>query len=124
MINKSDLKQKLDIKKIRSFGNYKVKLSALKNKGIKALEEAVFKLVYKKGIKKEDMLFLSQKQDGALKKINESISSVRQYLKNNYSLDFINLALKESLDDLGRISGEIFSQEILEDIFSNFCIGK
>ncbi|MDP2924633.1 MAG: tRNA uridine-5-carboxymethylaminomethyl(34) synthesis GTPase MnmE [Candidatus Omnitrophota bacterium] len=123
-INKVDLKQRLRAKDIFSFSGFKVKLSALRNRGIKDLEQAVFKVVYKKGIKKEDMIFLSHYQFQVLKTTKEAVSGARQYLEKEYPIDFVNLALKESLDNLGKISGEVFSQELIENIFSNFCIGK
>jgi tRNA modification GTPase len=124
VINKSDLKQKLSLKDISQIGDFKVKLSALKKKGIEVLEEAVFKTVYKKGINKEDIIFLERTQKTILEKVTENIFRASQFIESGYPLDFLNLSLKEALYDLGRLSGEVFCEEIIESIFSNFCIGK
>jgi tRNA modification GTPase len=124
VINKSDLKQKLRLKDIAALGKYKVKLSALKKKGIRDLERVIFNLVYKKGVNKEDIIFLGTWQRQALSQARENICSAQNFLKDSHPLDFVNLSLKEAMDNLSRLSGEVYSEEIIEDIFRNFCIGK
>ena len=63
-------------------------------------------------------------QQQILKRAKEKITEAGEYLENNYTIDFVGFVLKECLDDLGKLTGEVFCQEILETIFSNFCIGK
>jgi tRNA modification GTPase len=124
VVNKSDLKQKLCLKNIATFGNYKVKLSALKKKGIKDLEQAIFNLVYKKGIRKEDIIFLGAWQRQALRRAQENICAALKFLQDGHPADFVNLSLNEAVVNLSRLSGEVYSEDIIEDIFSKFCIGK
>lgn len=124
VINKTDLIQHLDLKKVVKSGRIVVKMSALKNKGLKSLEKAVFKLVYKKGVGRENIIFLSNYQRQILKKIKLSFRQIDKFLKEDRTIDFINIELKACLDNLGRLSGQVFSEEILDSIFSNFCIGK
>ena len=45
-------------------------------------------------------------------------------MEKGYTIDFINFALKESLDNLAKLSGQVLADEVLHSIFSNFCIGK
>ncbi|MCP4652912.1 MAG: tRNA uridine-5-carboxymethylaminomethyl(34) synthesis GTPase MnmE [Candidatus Omnitrophica bacterium] len=120
-INKSDLKQKINLKAIKG---RKVRLSALRNKGIKDLEEAVHKAVYKDGISRQDMIFLSQHQSKMLKEAKSHISQACDFFDQGYTVDFTATALKNCLDSLGALSGDVLSQDILKSIFSNFCIGK
>ena len=124
IINKSDLTQKIQLDKLASFSVSKIKISALCDKGLKKLEEAVFKIVYKKGIKREDAIFLSQYQKQSLEAARKSILAAYQYMEKGYTVDFINFSLKESLDNLAKLSGKVLADEVLHDIFSNFCIGK
>jgi tRNA modification GTPase len=56
----------------------------------------------------------------ALAKANQAA----EFMAQRDSFDLVNIALKNALDCLARLSGEVLSQEILEEIFSNFCIGK
>jgi len=132
VINKADLTQRLNLKKVsKAFVADElrpvpavVKMSALKSKGLKDLEKAVYGVVYKKGVERENIIFLSQYQRQILKELGAGLSRIKAFLEEGRTIDFINIELKICLDNLGRISGEVFSEEILESIFSNFCIGK
>lgn len=124
VINKIDLFQRLDLKKASNISKVKIRMSALKNIGLKDLENAIYSKIYEVGIDRENLIFLNQYQHEILKKAKENISQIEEFSKNHYTVDFINLALKECLDNLGRLSGEVFCEEVLESIFSKFCIGK
>jgi tRNA modification GTPase len=122
VINKIDLKQKLKLDRFKSVP--KVYLSALKNIGIKDLEDSIFKMIYKEGLDRENLLFLNNFQKEILKKIKGELEQTKKFLEENYPIDFINFSLKECLDQLRKLTGEVMCEEILENIFSNFCIGK
>ena len=124
VLNKIDLKKKIKDKDLKSFNGFKVKISALKNIGIGDLEKAVFKTVYSEGLDRDNIIFLNQYQQKVLKSARDKIIQANNYMNNGHTLDFVNLSLRESLNDLARLTGEVFSEEILESIFSNFCIGK
>ena len=124
VINKTDLKQKLDKQKLKKYAKTVVPMSALKSKGISALEEAVFNSVYKKGFKRKDIIFLNKYQKQLLEKIRDNVACALDYLETGHTIDFVSFSLKEAIDDLGKLSGEVVPQEVLTDIFSNFCIGK
>jgi len=124
VINKSDLIQRLNLKKIPKAEGAIVKMSALNSKGLGDLEDAVYRKVYREGVDRESIVFLSQYQRQILGKLSSSLNQIKIFLKEARQIDFINIELKMCLDDLGRLSGEVFSEEILESIFSNFCIGK
>ncbi|MCM8787374.1 MAG: tRNA uridine-5-carboxymethylaminomethyl(34) synthesis GTPase MnmE [Candidatus Omnitrophica bacterium] len=124
VINKIDLEQKLTIS-----NNFKklgpiVRISALKNIGIEKLQNTIKKLVYKKGINLKNSFILNAYQLEILKNLRKKIEDVINFLEKNYTIDFVILALKEAIEDLGKLAGEIVSEDILKDIFSKFCIGK
>ena len=124
VINKADLTQRLDLKKIPNPSGAIVKMSALKSKGLGDLEDAVYRKVYREGVDRESIVFLSQYQRQILGKLGSSLNQIKVFLKESRPIDFINIELKVCLDNLGRLSGEVFSEEILKSIFSQFCIGK
>jgi len=124
VINKSDLTQRLNLKKIPKAGGAIVKMSTLKSRGLGGLEDAVYRKVYREGVDRESIIFLSQYQRQILGKLGSSLNQIKVFLKESRPIDFINIELKICLDNLGRLSGEVFSEEILKSIFSNFCIGK
>jgi len=124
VINKSDLTQRLNLKKIPKTEGVIVRMSSLKGRGLGSLENAVYKKVYNQGVDRESIVFLSQYQRQALAKLGISLDKIKVFLKESRPIDFINIELKICLDNLGKLSGEVFSEEILKSIFSNFCIGK
>ena len=124
VINKSDLSQRLNFKKIPEASGRIVKMSSLKGKDLGDLEDALYRKVYKQGVDRESIVFLSQYQRQILAKLGASLNQIKAFLEESRPIDFINIELKICLDNLGRLSGEVFSSEILKSIFSNFCIGK
>tara|TARA_B100000315_G_C14588069_1_gene594230 strand:+ start:2705 stop:4111 length:1407 start_codon:yes stop_codon:yes gene_type:complete len=124
VINKIDLPGKLDLRILTKLKARVVKMSALKNIGLAAFERAVSESVYRVNGKEEDLIFLSHLQEKILKDISKDFQEISNLIKKGYTLDFINLILKNSLNNIGKITGEVFSEEVLESIFSQFCIGK
>lgn len=124
VINKSDLKQKIDLNVIKDIKCCKVNLSALKSEGIKKLEEAIVKTAYKNGTRRKDLIFLNTYQNEVFKKALNSIIDAESFLSSGRQIDSVNFSLKMSLEAIGRLTGEVFCEELLESIFSQFCIGK
>ncbi|MCK9614598.1 MAG: tRNA uridine-5-carboxymethylaminomethyl(34) synthesis GTPase MnmE [Candidatus Omnitrophica bacterium] len=124
IINKSDLKQKLNLKNVSRLKGFRVKLSALKKEGIEHLEEAIVKVAAQFGSKREDLVFLNKYQSEILKDVYKDIQEAQIYLSQGREVDLVNLSLKNALDNLGKLTGEVFCEELLENIFSQFCIGK
>ena len=120
VINKIDLERKIQLNSLE----FKpiVYLSALKNIGIKKLEDVLFKNIYKR--EPIDGIFLSNYQIEILKKIKDILDESLKYIDRKESIDFVNLLLKEAFQEFGKITGEVLCEEVLENIFSNFCIGK
>ena len=58
--------------------------------------------------------------ENGLKNINEAIKAVN----NNLPIDIISISIKQTLEDLGKITGANVSEDIINEIFSKFCLGK
>jgi len=102
-----------------------INISALTGKGFKELEEEIKKRIGAEKIEISDSVVIdSERQknliDEALKALSNSIVSI----KEDMPLDLIAVDIKEALDNLGEITGEITSSDILELMFSKFCVGK
>lgn len=124
VINKIDRPRKLKLGGIPEFRGCKVRYSALKNIGLIDLENAIYNSVCAKGLDSRDIVFLNQFQRQVLENSRNGILAAQKFLEEGYTIDFANLALAQAQDDLGKLSGEVLCDEILENIFSNFCIGK
>ncbi|MFH1504855.1 MAG: tRNA uridine-5-carboxymethylaminomethyl(34) synthesis GTPase MnmE [Candidatus Omnitrophota bacterium] len=124
VINKADLPQKISLKDIPKIKAKIVKISALKNSSLNKFETAIYKSIHCSGIDRENIVFLNQYQRQNLQDLKDELEKIQVFLKQGYTFDFVNLSLKNCMDSLAKLTGEVFSEEILESIFSNFCIGK
>jgi tRNA modification GTPase len=124
VVSKADLKQQINTKQLAKIKAKKVSLSVKTNKGINDLEKAIHSCVFRKGINRSDVIYLNRYQQDLINHCARKIFEALDYLGKGYTIDFVNFVLKESVDSLAKLTGEVFSQEIMEDIFSKFCIGK
>ena len=123
--NKIDLPCRIDKRQLESLGKPLVRISALKGIGIDRLEKAVFNAIYKKGLNREDsFVILAKWQAQVLGDILSHLVEAERFIDKGFTLDFVSFALKDTLDDLSKLSGERIDEDILNSIFSNFCIGK
>ena len=123
VINKNDLEKKLDINKI-SFTNI-VETNTNTMEGIKALKEEIKKLFQLEKVKTKDYTYLTNaRQISLAKRSYQSLEEAEKSLENNLPIDMIEIDLKETFDLLGEIIGETYSEEILDHLFANFCVGK
>jgi len=127
-INKMDLKEKIDSKRIRErfAGRTIVKVSAKNGDGIDNLLEKIADEIVSDHAanEEEDVVITSERHFGLLVRSAEALVSAGKEIDNNASPEFIAIHLKEALGQLGRIVGEVTTDDLLNEIFSRFCIGK
>lgn len=125
VINKIDLKSNIDKDKIRKRFNRIVEISAKKMMNIELLEEQIADLVYKGEIRDCEAVIVSNlRHIEAISKAQKLIANTLNSLDNKLSLEFIAQDIKEALGFLDDIVGKRFSEDLLDKIFSEFCIGK
>lgn len=123
VVNKNDLEKKinLDSKKLKDI----VYTNTNTTEGIKSLKEKIVELFQLESIKSKDYTYLTNaRQISLAKKAYQSLHDAEEGLKNDLPIDMIEIDLKESFDLLGEIIGETYSDEILDHLFANFCVGK
>lgn len=76
------------------------------------------------GLDQQQLILSNARHYGALCRADESLQRVLQGLTSGVSQDFIAMDIRQSLRELGEITGEITTDDLLGNIFSNFCIGK
>ena len=72
----------------------------------------------------DDMIITNVRQKEILEKSSVQIKQAISLLKNNGGFEFAAVDLRQALDSLSEITGETVSEDILNTIFANFCIGK
>lgn len=122
LVNKNDLESKIDYSTLPS--NI-IKISINNNEGIDELKTRIIELFNLGKLETEDLTYLSDARsiallEKSLEKINDSISSI----KNNEPIDIVELSIKESWNLLGEIIGETYTDELIDELFSRFCLGK
>ena len=125
VINKSDLRQKIEREKILKAFENNVDISARRLKNIDLLEKKITGLIYKGAIIKPESVMVSNlRHIQLLLKVQKSIAQIQKSLDNKLSVEFIAHDAREALGFLDDILGKRFSVDLLDKIFLEFCIGK
>ena len=127
VVNKIDLVQQLpeDALKAAMPDETIVRISALKRRGIQNLIEALEETALSGGLPHEGEVVLTNvRHHQIVIEAEAHLKSVAATLKKEMSQEFIAVDLRGALDSLGRITGQVTTEDILNRIFSQFCIGK
>ncbi|MBE6152189.1 MAG: tRNA uridine-5-carboxymethylaminomethyl(34) synthesis GTPase MnmE [Firmicutes bacterium] len=121
LINKTDLASKLNRDVLKNY----IEISVLDNKGIDCLKEKILELFNLEKIETKDLSYLSDARSIALlKKAYQSIKSAKEGIDNSFPVDMVEIDIKECWDLLGEIIGETYQEELINQLFSQFCLGK
>ncbi|MCW9714326.1 tRNA uridine-5-carboxymethylaminomethyl(34) synthesis GTPase MnmE [Aliifodinibius salicampi] len=105
--------------------DYDLKISALEGEKIEELKKLMKqRALENKEYDSSSLLVTSSRHRDALQKAQENVRSAIQALEQGMTGDFLAIDLRAALKDLGTITGEITTEDILDSIFSRFCIGK
>jgi len=126
VINKIDLPQKINREKIDKGSKVKqLDVSATEEVGLEDLEKAMLDMVLLGRVDRgTGVIVANVRHRKALEKAKKNTSEALQGISEGVPEEFISAVLRDVLDDLGEISGETVKENILEKIFSQFCVGK
>ena len=123
IINKMDLENKLNLNDLDS--EKRVLVSALNNQGIHDLKQKIKHLFDIEKIKSKDLNFLTNARSlGILEQTKELIDQVESNIKYNYPIDIVEIDIKKIWTNLGEIIGETYDDELIDQLFKQFCLGK
>ncbi|MBI5968088.1 MAG: tRNA uridine-5-carboxymethylaminomethyl(34) synthesis GTPase MnmE [Deltaproteobacteria bacterium] len=126
-LNKNDLPRRLSAEELQAQIPEAplISISALHGSGIERLKKAIRAVVLNGKMESSSEIILSNiRHKRAIEVAREALSQALDGLKANLSWEFITLDLQRTLEALGEIVGETTSEEVLDRIFSQFCIGK
>jgi len=127
IINKIDLPQKNDQEKLKkSFPNvFPIKISATKPLNLDKLKTEIANIILNEvSLEDSEDFIMNLRQKNCLEKAKECIIRAKEGLKKGLSEEFLALELREAIGYLDEITGKRLTEEVLDRIFSNFCIGK
>lgn len=123
VINKIDLDTKLDS---TNFDKERmVFISTLQNKGIEALKQKIKEVFGLEKIESQDMTYLSNARSiGILERVLVGVEDIEAGIQNHLPIDMIEIDIKNVWNLLGEIIGESYEEELVDQLFSQFCVGK
>ncbi len=123
LVNKIDLEKKISL---NDFDNSKiVYLSAKENKGIEDLKEKIINMFRINEIETKDLTYLSSARSISLiKQAKEALNDIKKGIEDSLPIDMIEIDIKNMIDLLGQITGKTYQDDLLDKLFSNFCLGK
>ena len=100
-------------------------LSIINNEGIDELKEKITELFNINEINSKDPTYLNNARSiSILKRCLNKINEVEDAIKNNMPIDMIELDIKSIWEELGTINGSTYEEELLDEMFKRFCLGK
>ena len=117
-VNKSDLDSNLVLEEEHILGN------TLSLDGIDSLKNAIVDKLKLNDINKDLTYMSNVRQIDLLKKANDSIENAINNLRDGMPVDIVEIDITNAWNDLGSIIGEVYQDELINTLFSNFCLGK
>ena len=126
LLNKSDLTTVVTKDMIQSYiEKPMIEISAKEEKGIKELEETVKGLFFHGEISFNDEVYITNiRHKTAIQNAYDSLKKVKESIENNMPEDFYSIDLLDAYESLGSITGETIGEDLVNEIFSKFCMGK
>ena len=127
LLNKSDLNSKIseDDERFTSITPNIIKISALNKTGIDLLYQKIADMFNLNEINLENEILITNiRHKNIISKAIENVRKAIEALNMNMPIDIITIYIKDILEDLGEITGEVVTEDIINEIFSKFCLGK
>ena len=127
VLNKTDLEQVIseDDDRLTSVTSNILKISALNKTGIEELYDKISEMFNLDEINLDnEVLITNLRHKNIISKAKENALNAKNALENNMPIDIIAIYIRQILDDLGEITGEVVTEDIINEIFSKFCLGK
>jgi tRNA modification GTPase len=128
VVNKNDLPIKISMEEVenRFHSDPIVSISALRNEGIDDLKEAIYYSLIHRNVRTspEHLIVANIRHKTALSQVKDNLSNAVRGLEEGTSLEFIAFEIRSALEVLGEMVGETTTEEVLNRIFEQFCIGK
>ena len=127
IINKTDLEQHLDMDELKEMiGDYPiVQTSMVEQQGIEELEQKISELFFGGQVQSQDMTYVSNSRHIALlKDAKSSINDAIHSAEEGIPIDIVQIDLIKTWELLGEVIGEEASESLIDQLFSQFCLGK
>ncbi|WP_321329558.1 tRNA uridine-5-carboxymethylaminomethyl(34) synthesis GTPase MnmE [uncultured Ilyobacter sp.] len=125
ILNKIDMERKLDLTPLNKVGKW-IEISATENIGISNMEDEIYKYIVSGQVEdsSQKLIITNVRHKSALEKTKQAVENILETINMGLPMDLMAVDLKEALDSLSEVTGEISTEDLLDHVFSNFCVGK
>lgn len=125
LLNKSDLENKVVKEDLINLNQkYIIESSAKTGKGLDELKDFIKELFFNGEVKNQDIIITNARHKEALIRAKESLSAALDILNNTLAIDLSSIDIRNAWSKLGEITGDTLEEDIIDKIFSEFCLGK
>ncbi|NQX61847.1 tRNA uridine-5-carboxymethylaminomethyl(34) synthesis GTPase MnmE [Paenibacillus qinlingensis] len=127
ILNKIDLDRKLDVDQVLSYFPQEriVELSLIENKGIEDLEKAIAAIFFEGKLESSDLTYVSNvRHISLLKQAKRSLQDALDANEQYVPIDMIQIDIRAAWEQLGEIIGDSVGESLIDQIFTQFCLGK
>ena len=126
ILNKTDLDSKINASKLgEKFKLPLIEMSAANRTGLDTLEDKIKEMFFNNEIDLNNEIYISNmRQEAEVRDALESLKLVKKSMDDGMSEDFYTIDLMNAYNSLGTITGDISSEDLVNKIFSDFCMGK
>lgn len=126
LLNKTDLQERITAEEVQRFLEKPViRISAKEEKGLSELEDKIEQMFLTGGLSWNDEVYLTNlRQKAAMEEAKASLQKVEESILLGMSEDFYSIDLMDAYEALGRIIGESVGEDLVNEIFEKFCMGK
>ena len=125
LLNKIDLDRKIEIEEIKKYNKPIVDISTRTRDGLDNLYDEISKMFKLNEIAIDGETIVSnERHKNIIINSRKNLDKARETIRNNMPIDIISTYLKEIIEELGKITGETVTEDVISEIFSKFCLGK
>lgn len=123
--NKTDLETKLNLNSYRDIEKELINISIIENQGLEDIIDRINSMFFEGTINiSEELIINNVRHKNLLIKAKKSFEDALYSIRNHMSIDFIEIDLRQAMEYLGLIVGKSVSDDLMDKIFNEFCIGK
>jgi tRNA modification GTPase len=119
ILNKSDLPEDSDWKNLHA-----LRISCLTGEGLPELQKEILARITRQNLRPESAVAINTRHRDCLRRALESCDRARTAMERNLSSEYVAVDLNEALRAVGEVIGTVDTEQILDSVFSQFCIGK
>lgn len=128
IVNKTDLDAKVDMDELKKLAGTDriISASMIKHEGLAQLSQTISDIFFKEGVAKRqnEVMVTNARHIDLLRRAEDSLDAVLKGLQDGMPVDLVQIDLRNSWDLLGEITGDSYQDELIDQLFSQFCLGK